>query len=55
MLLISEDLQELMTIADRIAVLFEGQVMGIVPASEASIEQLGLMMAGTEMEKVSAG
>ncbi len=54
-LLISEDLQELMTIADCIAVLFEGQVMGIVPASEASIEQLGLMMAGTEMEKVSAG
>lgn len=52
-LLISEDLQELMTIADRIAVLFEGRIMGVVPASEADIEQLGMMMAGEE--KVPAG
>ncbi|HQE93525.1 MAG TPA: ABC transporter ATP-binding protein [Anaerolineae bacterium] len=45
-LLISEDLEELLTIADRIAVLFEGRVMGIVPAAAADIEMLGLMMAG---------
>ncbi|MGC9399294.1 MAG: ABC transporter ATP-binding protein [Anaerolineae bacterium] len=49
-LLISEDLQELMTIADRIAVLYEGRVMGVVSAEEADIEQLGLMMLGTEKE-----
>ncbi len=45
-LLISEELDELMTIADRIAVLYEGRIMGIVPSSEADIETLGLMMAG---------
>ena len=47
-LLISEDLEELLTIADRIAVLFEGRVMGIIPADTADIETLGLMMAGAE-------
>ena len=45
-LLISEDLEELLSVADRIAVLFEGQVMGIVKSDEADIELLGLMMAG---------
>ncbi|MGC9358197.1 MAG: ATP-binding cassette domain-containing protein, partial [Anaerolineae bacterium] len=53
-LLISEDLDELMTIADRIAVLYEGQVMGIVPAEEADIETLGLMMAGATYSEVVA-
>lgn len=51
-LLISEDLEELLTIADRIAVLFEGQVMGVVPAEEADIETLGLMMAGVRYSEV---
>ncbi len=45
-LLISEDLDELLQLADRIAVLFEGRIMGIVPAEEADTERLGLMMAG---------
>ncbi len=53
-LLISEDLEELLTIADRIAVLFEGQVMGVVPAEEADIETLGLMMAGVKYSEVQA-
>ncbi|MBN1247682.1 MAG: ABC transporter ATP-binding protein [Anaerolineae bacterium] len=45
-LLISEDLDELRTVADRIAVLYEGRVMGVVDAEEADVETLGLMMAG---------
>ncbi|MBC8506873.1 MAG: ABC transporter ATP-binding protein [Anaerolineales bacterium] len=45
-LLISEDLDEIMTISDRIAVIYEGQIMGIVPIEEAAPEQLGLLMAG---------
>ena len=45
-LLISEDLEELVTIADQIAVLFEGQIMGILPSNEADVERLGMMMAG---------
>lgn len=45
-LLISEDLEELITIGDRIAVLHGGEIMGIVTPAEADIETLGLMMAG---------
>ncbi|MGQ9503047.1 MAG: ABC transporter ATP-binding protein [Anaerolineae bacterium] len=45
-LLISEDLEELLALADRIAVMYEGRIMGIVDATAANIEQLGLMMAG---------
>lgn len=45
-LLISEDLDELMEISDRIAVMFEGEIVGVVPTEEAEVETLGLMMAG---------
>jgi simple sugar transport system ATP-binding protein len=45
-LLISEDLDEIRNLSDRIAVIFEGQIMGIVDSKEATVEQLGLMMAG---------
>ncbi len=54
-LLISEDLDELLSMSDRIAVLYEGQIMGIVDAQEASIEELGLMMAGSPKEDVQGG
>jgi simple sugar transport system ATP-binding protein len=46
-LLVSEDLEEIFELADRIAVLFEGRLMGIVRAEEASMEEIGLMMAGS--------
>jgi general nucleoside transport system ATP-binding protein len=45
-LLISEDLDELLALADRIAVLFEGRVMGILPARGADRDEIGLLMAG---------
>lgn len=45
-LLISEDLDEIMTLSDRIAVLFEGEVMGIMDQVDATPEKLGLLMAG---------
>jgi simple sugar transport system ATP-binding protein len=45
-LLVSEDLEEIMRIADRIMVLCAGRIMGIVPAATADKEQLGMMMAG---------
>jgi len=47
-LLISEDLDELITMADHIVVLFEGQIMGILPSEQADIEMLGMMMAGVK-------
>ena len=46
-LLISEDLEEIITMSDRILVLFNGEVMGILDAENADIEEIGLMMAGT--------
>jgi simple sugar transport system ATP-binding protein len=45
-LLISAELEELLNLVDRIAVMFEGRIMGIVDAAGASVEQIGLMMAG---------
>lgn len=47
-LLISEDLDELLRLADRIAVIYEGEIMGILPAAEVTIERLGLWMAGVK-------
>jgi simple sugar transport system ATP-binding protein len=46
-LLISEDLDEILALADRVAVLYEGRVMGVVPRRDAHVEELGLLMAGS--------
>ena len=45
-LLISEDLDEVKALSDRIMVLFGGEIMGIVDSDEVTVEELGLMMAG---------
>lgn len=45
-LLISEDLEELLVMSDKIVVLHGGEVMGIVDADEVTVDELGLMMAG---------
>ena len=50
-LLVSEDLEEIMALSDRIAVMFRGEIMGIVSASEAKIEEIGLMMAGERRQQ----
>lgn len=52
-LLISEDLDELLVLSDRVAVLYEGRIMGIVPAGGADPETVGLMMAGTPAERIA--
>jgi simple sugar transport system ATP-binding protein len=46
-LLISAELEEILNLSDRIAVIFEGRIMGIVPAEGADVEEIGLMMAGS--------
>jgi simple sugar transport system ATP-binding protein len=45
-LLISADLSEIINLSDRIGVMYRGQIVGVVPAGEATEEGLGLMMAG---------
>lgn len=45
-LLVSEDLDEILALSDRIAVIYEGRIVGIVPAAAATRERLGLMMTG---------
>jgi simple sugar transport system ATP-binding protein len=45
-LLISAELEEIMNLSDRIAVIYEGTIVGLIDAQGASVEQIGLMMAG---------
>ncbi|MBS3985326.1 MAG: ABC transporter ATP-binding protein [Selenomonadales bacterium] len=47
-LLISPELSEIMSLSDRIAVIYEGQIMGIVESAKVTEEELGLMMAGVK-------
>ena len=48
-LLISADLDEIMALSDRIAVIFEGSVQKVLESKEASREELGLLMTGKRM------
>lgn len=45
-MLISEDLDEVRNLSDRIAVMYEGRIIGVLDQKDASVEKLGLMMAG---------
>ena len=49
-LLISEDLDEILVLADRVAVMYEGAVVGERVVGVATVEELGLMMAGAGSE-----
>jgi simple sugar transport system ATP-binding protein len=51
-LLVSAELSEIMSLADRILVMFEGQIVGELAAAEASEAELGLLMAGGSEKKV---
>jgi len=52
-LLISEDLDEIFALSDRIAVIYEGEIMGILSREEATKEKVGLMMAGVQSVKAA--
>jgi simple sugar transport system ATP-binding protein len=45
-ILISEELEELLNLSDRIAVLYEGRIMGTFATDDASMETIGLLMGG---------
>ncbi len=48
--LISEDLDEVMQLSDRIIVLLEGEIMGEVARNDFDIQRIGLMMSGVRSE-----
>jgi simple sugar transport system ATP-binding protein len=45
-LVVSEELEELFMICDRIAVIADGRLSPAIPASETSVEKIGLWMSG---------
>ncbi len=53
-LLVSSELDEIMALSDRIAVMYEGEIIGIVPRERATREGLGLLMAGVPEEEALA-
>jgi simple sugar transport system ATP-binding protein len=53
-LLVSVELDEIMAISDRIAVMYEGRIVGTMDADKVSREELGLLMAGAHLEEVQA-
>ncbi len=52
-LLVSSELDEILALSDRIAVMYRGQIMDIVPAAQASKEYLGLLMAGIQPDEAA--
>jgi ABC-type uncharacterized transport system ATPase subunit len=49
-LYISTELEEILQLSDRIGVLYKGALMGIMPAKDADVTTIGLMMAGKQVE-----
>jgi ABC-type uncharacterized transport system ATPase subunit len=52
-LLISEDLDEVLSLSDWVAPIYEGEFMGIMPGEEAKREKVGAMMAGSRLEELA--
>jgi simple sugar transport system ATP-binding protein len=51
-LLVSPELDEIMELADRIAVMYRGKIIAVVPRDQATKEQIGLLMAGVSPDEV---
>ncbi len=49
-LLVSSELDEILALSDRVAVIYKGRFMGVLPIKEADKERLGLLMAGVHPE-----
>jgi simple sugar transport system ATP-binding protein len=50
-LLISTDLDEVLSLSDRIAVIYEGKITGPFPIEKVSIEEIGLLMGGAAKQR----
>ena len=53
-LLVSAELDEIMSLSDRIAVMYKGQIIATLEAGQASREEIGLLMAGIMEEEEHA-
>jgi simple sugar transport system ATP-binding protein len=49
-LVVSAELDEVMSLADYVAVMFDGRIVDVLPRKEATREKVGLLMAGSEVE-----
>ncbi len=49
-LLISAELDEVLSLADRVAVMFDGRIVKVLPIAEATRERVGMLMAGSDAE-----
>lgn len=51
-LLMSLEMEEVLNVSDRIAVIYEGEIVGVVDAKETNENELGLMMSGSKKGRV---
>jgi ABC-type uncharacterized transport system ATPase subunit len=54
-LIVSSELDEVLALADRIAVMYRGRIVDVLAAEEATREQLGLLMAGVTSREAAVG
>lgn len=50
-LLVSAELDEILSLSDRVAVMFDGKIVKTLPIEEATRERLGLLMAGSDIQE----
>jgi general nucleoside transport system ATP-binding protein len=53
-LLISTELEEILSLAARVAVMFRGELMGTLPANNGNLERIAAMMLGERLGKESS-
>jgi simple sugar transport system ATP-binding protein len=53
-IMISQDLEEVFAIADKIAVLHDGRLSNVMPADQVTAEQIGLLMGGDDARRVAS-
>ncbi|MGA2973352.1 MAG: ABC transporter ATP-binding protein [Candidatus Bathyarchaeia archaeon] len=53
-LLVDEDLSELITLSDRVAVMYKGQIVGLLEPGQFNLEEIGLLMTGAKKMSLAA-
>jgi simple sugar transport system ATP-binding protein len=53
-LLVDEDLAELITLSDRVAVMYKGQIVGLLEPGQFNVEEIGLLMTGAKKMSMAA-